>query len=82
MARLEAGTSSSSPSRPATVAPSTPPKVREKNDVLVASDVRKSYGRGIWPVRKHVDVLNGVDLTVRAGELVGLVGENGSGKST
>jgi ABC-2 type transport system ATP-binding protein len=50
--------------------------------VLVARDVRKSFKHGIWPERKKTDVLKGVDLTVHAGELVGLVGENGSGKST
>lgn len=50
--------------------------------VLATEDVRKSFSHGIWPSRKRVDVLQGVDLTVRAGELVGLVGENGSGKST
>jgi ABC-2 type transport system ATP-binding protein len=51
-------------------------------DVLVAHDVRKSFRRGTWPSRRQIDVLNGVDLEVRAGELVGVVGENGSGKST
>jgi ABC-type multidrug transport system ATPase subunit len=42
--------------------------------VLEAVDLRRAYGR-----RR---VLNGVSLTVRRGELVGVVGENGAGKST
>lgn len=50
--------------------------------MLVADGVRKSFRRGIWPFARRIDVLGGVDLKVRAGEMVGLVGENGSGKST
>jgi ABC-2 type transport system ATP-binding protein len=42
--------------------------------VLEARDVHKAYGR-------H-QVLNGVGLEVRAGQLVAVVGENGAGKST
>lgn len=42
--------------------------------LLVARGIRKSFG--------SVDVLHGVDLTVAAGEVVGLVGDNGAGKST
>ncbi len=42
--------------------------------LLQAEDVRKAYGRR--------QVLNGVDLSVRPGQLVGVVGENGAGKST
>jgi ABC-type multidrug transport system ATPase subunit len=42
--------------------------------LLHAEGVRKAFGRH-W-------VLTGVDLSVRPGELVGIVGENGAGKST
>jgi ABC-2 type transport system ATP-binding protein len=50
--------------------------------VLAARNVEKSFHRGIWPLRRKIEVLKGATLEVRPGELVGLVGENGSGKST
>ncbi|AET89125.1 ABC transporter [Burkholderia sp. YI23] len=45
--------------------------------LLSVEGLRVAYGQG----RDALDVLHGLDLTVRAGEAVGLVGESGSGKS-
>jgi ribose transport system ATP-binding protein len=42
--------------------------------VLTLRGIRKSYG--------PTEVLHGIDLDVRAGEVVALLGENGAGKST
>lgn len=50
--------------------------------VLDAWGIVKSYRRGVWPHRTRLAVLGGVELSLCAGEMVGLVGENGSGKST
>ncbi|WP_276260904.1 ABC transporter ATP-binding protein [Haloglomus litoreum] len=49
--------------------------------VLRAESIEKAYGSSL-PFRERVEVLTGAELTVRAGELVGVVGANGSGKST
>jgi ABC-2 type transport system ATP-binding protein len=50
--------------------------------VLTAAGIEKSYRRGVWPLRRQQQVLQGADLTLSPGEVVGLVGENGSGKTT
>ena len=42
--------------------------------LLKLTNIRKSFGA--------VDVLHGVNLEVKAGEVIGLVGDNGAGKST
>ena len=48
---------------------------------LVATGISKSYRRGIWFRRRELPVLRGADLVVGAGEVVGLVGENGSARA-
>jgi len=59
-----------------------PPATPVAAAVLRVTGVGKAVHRGIWPIRRSVQVLNGATLEVMPGELIGLVGENGSGKST
>ena len=49
---------------------------------LSARSLAKSYHAGIRGCSARVDALRGVDLDVRIGEAVGIVGPIGSGKST
>ena len=65
---------------PAPRTSATPPSrgepILEIRDLVKHFDVPRSRGGGV------VHAVDGVDLTIRAGEVVGLVGESGSGKST
>lgn len=47
---------------------------RTNTPALVLSGLRKRFG--------HIVAVDGIDLTVQAGEIVALLGPNGAGKST
>jgi len=49
------------------------------DSVLVLSNIYKSYFQG---TPKEINVLQGIDLTVEKGEIIGLVAPSGAGKST
>ncbi|HEU0032358.1 MAG TPA: ABC-F family ATP-binding cassette domain-containing protein [Kofleriaceae bacterium] len=53
---------------------SFPPTARSVNDVIRIEGLKKAYGN-------HV-VFPGIDLTVRRGEKIGIIGVNGAGKTT
>ena len=75
---VEAGT----PERPWS---ETWPTAKDPDVVLELSNVSKSFNTGprtLWGTRRPQPVLRSVDLTIRAGECVALVGESGAGKST
>ena len=66
----------------ATEATRTPPcELPGADRVLLVRELTKSFHHGPPWQRRTVEVLRGAWLEVRRGELVGLVGENGSGKS-
>jgi lipoprotein-releasing system ATP-binding protein len=48
------------------------------NNLLEVKGLRKSFGSG----DSQVDVLRGIDLSVKAGETIAMVGASGAGKST
>lgn len=50
----------------------------ESEGVLRLEDIRRSFSQGA----ARLDVLKGIDLTLKPGELVALLGPSGAGKST
>lgn len=63
-----------------------PPPADDAEVVVEASDMKIHFpvtvSGGLFPKRVPLKAVDGVDLTVRAGETVGVVGESGCGKST
>ena len=59
-------------------------EMTEKPIVLQGTGVRKYFPvhTGFGKPKKYVKAVDGVDITIHEGEIYGLVGETGCGKST
>ncbi|WP_175944390.1 ABC transporter ATP-binding protein [Burkholderia pyrrocinia] len=64
---------------PASIQPDAAPAIREAPPVIELHDICMSFAK---PSGAPLPVLAGVDLTLREGEILGLLGRSGSGKST
>ena len=62
--------------------PAAPATVVHAEPVIVATGLHKRFTEGNGASRIDVHVLHGVDLEVRRGEALAIVGASGSGKST
>jgi ABC-type microcin C transport system duplicated ATPase subunit YejF len=64
--------------------PTIQPVAPDAPVVLVAQDIRVDFpiGRGLFRRPEVLHAVDGVSLSVRQGETLGVVGESGSGKST
>ncbi len=59
-------------------------KQMDATDILRVNNVSKSYhkGRGFFGQKKEIKALDDVSFSVSEGEVFGIIGESGSGKST
>ena len=62
-----------------------PPERADAPEVMAGDDLRVCFPlkRGLWGrVKDHVKAVDGVSVSVREGQTLGVVGESGSGKTT